>query len=172
MRGCGLTAGEGLRISWAGDPESRVRTAGGRTFRKWRERARNVAGKAEEAKVQRALAACPREQPPSCRARSPLAHRAQQRQSWPHPGNHVQRTLNWGPWALSAGAAVTWSWTFLSSTARPSGCRQVHSELLMYPNPLLCCFSGFSFSTVLTKAGEGSLPTSTREAGKAEAGGA
>lgn len=81
-----------------------VRTAGGRTFRKRRERARNVAGKAEEAKVQRALAACPREQPPSCRAQSPLAHRAQQRQSWPHPGNHVQRTLNWGPWALSGGA--------------------------------------------------------------------
>lgn len=41
----------------------------------------------------------------------------------------------------------------------------------MYSNPLLCCFSGFSFSTVLAKAGEGSLPTSTREAGKAEAGG-
>ena len=41
----------------------------------------------------------------------------------------------------------------------------------MYSNPLLCCFSGFSFSTVLTKAGEGSFPTSTREAGKAEAGG-
>ena len=54
-------------------------------------------------------------------------------------------------WALSVGAAVTWSWTVLSSAAQPSGCRQVHSELLMYSNPLLCCFSGFSFSTVLAK---------------------
>lgn len=51
--------------------------------------------------MQRARAARPREQPPYCKAQSPLAHRGQQRQSWPHPGNRVQCTLNWGLWALS-----------------------------------------------------------------------
>lgn len=79
-----------------------------------------------------------------------------------------------GLWVLSARAAVAWltrAGLSFHQQHGPPGVDRFTPELLMYPNLLLCCFSGFSFSTVLTKVGEGSLPTSMREAGRAEAGG-